>query len=323
MAPKQRTRRGALFFYAPITLLIAACATVPLPPQGAAVQLANVPAFTQAELQCGPAALASTLTASGVPTTPESLSSDLFIPARKGSLQVELLAQARQRGRVPLQLDGSEAQLLAALREGTPVLMLLNLGVRSYPIWHYAVLTGYDPDGGYTLNAGRAAPEQDSRRTLLRRWDWAGRWAITLHRPDQIPAYASPPAWIAAAAPLERQQPTAATEAYAAAVQRWPTSALAQAALGARRFAEGDLRAARQALTEAHRLAPQDAAIANNLATVELARGCRQQALAVLEGLELESAPPAVAEALTQTRQEIAAAPERACPVEPAQPAER
>ncbi|MES2886235.1 MAG: PA2778 family cysteine peptidase [Pseudomonadota bacterium] len=305
-----RRRAGALFFM----LSLSGCATLPPPPAGEAVQLANVPAFAQEELQCGPAALASVLSASGVPSTPETLTADLFIPARQGSLQVELAAQARLRERVPLALQASEQALIAALREGQPPLVLLNLGVRSYPIWHYAALTGYDPVEGYTLNNGKARPQTVARGTFLRQWQWADRWALTLHKASEPPMYADAAQWIAAAAPLQRSHPLAAERAYRAAVQRWPENGLAWAALGEARFAAGDLQESVGSLRKAATLAPLDAAIANNLASVELARGCVNAARRVLAATDIAAAQPAVAVALRATQQEAEAAGADRCP---------
>jgi len=303
-AQRIRHTAGALFLLGALS----ACATLPPPPAAEAVQLANVPAFAQDELQCGPAALASVLSASGLPTTPDALKADLFIPARQGSLQVELAAQARQRGRVPLLLSGSESALVEALRQGHPPLLLLNLGVRSYPLWHYAALTGYDPVQGYTLNDGKAQPSEVPRARLLRQWQWAERWALTLHLPGEPPAYAEPAQWIAAAAPLQRSHPKAAEQAYRAAVQRWPDAALAWAALGEARFAAGDLAESATSLRKAAVLAPDDAAIANNLASVELARGCVTEAQRVLSHIRTDAAQVAVVQAVEATRREIEAA---------------
>ncbi len=287
---------------------LSGCATLPPPPASKSVQLANIPAFEQDDLQCGPAALASVLTASGVPTTPENLTADLFIPARQGSLQVELAAQARLRERVPLLLPASEQVLVTALREGHPALVLLNLGVRSVPIWHYAVLTGYDPEAGYTLNNGKATPQMVARATFLRQWRWADHWALTLHQPAEPPNYVDATQWIAAAAPLQRSHPAAAEQAYRVAVQRWPQAGLGWAALGEARFAAGDLQESVRNLRKAAELAPGDAAIANNLASVELARGCVAAARRVLAATDIAAAPPAVAVALNATQREIEAA---------------
>lgn len=304
-----RLAAGALFL-----LGLSACATLPPPPEGEAIQLANVPAFAQEDLQCGPAALASVLSASGVPSTPETLTPDLFIPARKGSLQVELIAQARLRERVPLLLNPSEQALIVALREGQPPLVLLNLGVRSYPIWHYAALTGYDPADGYTLNNGKAKPQVVARATFLRQWQWADRWALTLHRAAEPPRYAEAASWIAAAAPLQRSHPALAEQAYRAAVSRWPEAPLAWAALGEVRFAAGDVGESLTSLRQAAVLAPNDAAIANNLASVELARGCVNNARRVLGSVRVDAPQAAVLQAVQATQREIDSAGPDRCP---------
>jgi len=301
---------AALFFLAALS----ACATLPQPPAAEAVQLVNVPTFAQQELQCGPAALASVLSASGVPTTPEALTADLFIPARRGSLQVELVAQARLRERVPLLLAPSERALVAALHEGQPVLVLLNLGVRSVPIWHYATLIGYDPDQGYTLNTGQAKPQVVARRSFLRQWQGAERWGLTLHKPSEPPRDAEPAQWIAAAAPMLRTHPWPAEQAYRAATRRWPDAALAWAALGEARFAAGDWPEAVTSLRKAAMLAPGDAAIANNLASVELVRGCVNAARAVLASIDTASTQPAIALALNATQMELESAGADRCP---------
>ena len=64
----------------------------------ARLELADVPFFPQVEYQCGPAALATALASSGVAVTPGDLVSQVYIPARKGSLQIEMMAAARRRG---------------------------------------------------------------------------------------------------------------------------------------------------------------------------------------------------------------------------------
>ena len=302
---------------APLVLLAAllsGCAALPPSPGGGAVHLAGVPAYAQDELQCGPAALASVLNASGVEATPETLKPDLFIPARGGSLQIELLTQTRKRERLPMVLAPQEEALVAALRDGHPPLVLLNLGVRSYPVWHYAVVVGYDADQGYLLNDGKAQPRAYGRRAFLRRWDWAGRWAMTAHEAGRVPAHASAERWIAAAAPFERSRPAMAETAYRAAAARWPDSALVQAALGAQRHGAGDPKQALQALRRAVELEPDNGAYANNLASLELARGCPARGRAVLDRIDIANVRPAVADAILQTRSEIEANPNGPCP---------
>src|SRR5215210_6981075 len=56
------------------------------------VELTQVPFFPQDDYQCGPAALAMAMNFSGVPLRPEALVDEVWLPARQGSLQVEMLA---------------------------------------------------------------------------------------------------------------------------------------------------------------------------------------------------------------------------------------
>src|SRR5688572_23044905 len=62
------------------------------------VELTTTPFFPQKTHQCGPAALASVLSAAGVAITPDELTNEVYLPARRGSLQLELLAATRRRG---------------------------------------------------------------------------------------------------------------------------------------------------------------------------------------------------------------------------------
>ena len=56
----------------------------------------DVPFFAQDELQCGPAALAMVLNWSGVTVQPSELSSEVYTPGLKGSLQNALIGSAPQ-----------------------------------------------------------------------------------------------------------------------------------------------------------------------------------------------------------------------------------
>lgn len=217
--------------------LIAGCASVPSAPalrEGAAVELSQTPFYPQREYQCGPAALATSLGASGVTVEPDQLVPAVYLPGRKGSLQAELVAAARQHQRAAVMVEPQLPALIASLRGGQPVLVLLNLGLSWLPVWHYAVVIGYEPDTArFMLRSGT------ERRLLMRAarldgaWARAGRWGVMVVPADLIPPSASERAWLSAAAPFESlRQFDLAQSAYAAAVQRWPQSAVAWTANG-------------------------------------------------------------------------------------------
>ncbi len=59
---------------------------------------ANAPFFPQEAHQCGPAALATVLNYRHIEVSPDDAHPQVFLPERKGSLQVELTASARRYG---------------------------------------------------------------------------------------------------------------------------------------------------------------------------------------------------------------------------------
>ena len=78
-------------------LLLAGCASrapvlLPITTQQGSeprVELTDTPFFPQEAYQCGPAALATLLNANGVAVSPEQLVPQVYLPERRGSLQVE------------------------------------------------------------------------------------------------------------------------------------------------------------------------------------------------------------------------------------------
>lgn len=290
-----------------VSLSLAACAGPQLRqlnPQPAAIELEQTPFFPQELHHCGPAALATVLTASGVDTTPEILAPQIYLPEREGSMPLELLAATRRAGRVPVTLAPRTQSILEALRDGRPVLVLQNLRLTSWPRWHYAVVIGYDAaDNALILRSGRKRRVETGLRRFLNTWERAQRWAIVAARPDDPPSGVRPRDWIAAAAPFEsRGQVEIARTAYESAVQRWPDEPLAWQALGNARYAAKDLPGAEAALRKALELSPE-AATRNNLAQILLDRGCAGAARAQLDAIE--AVPPALAATVSATREEV------------------
>ncbi len=293
---------------AALASLLAGCAASPSLKDGLpasaprAIELDATPFFPQEDFQCGPAALATLLVASGVEVTPEALAPEVFIPGREGSLSLELIGAARRHGRLPYVLATTAEEMVAELDEGRPVLVLQNLGAGPLPVWHYAVLIGYDAERNVALL--RSGSEQRLEMKWQRfagTWHRGGRFAFTTLPPGVIPAHAESGRFIEAAAGLEAAgQRRAAAEAYDAAIARWPDEALPWLGRGNLALAEGDRAAAAEHYLRAIRLAPDNAAARNNLAELLLDAGCLdesrrqvERAFALAEGTALE---PAVAD---------------------------
>lgn len=231
-------------------------------------ELGSVPFFAQEDHQCGPAALAMVLDAGGESVTPETLRPQMYLPDRKGTLQVEMLASARRNGFVAVELNPRLADVLAEIAAGNPVIVLHNLGLGWYPVWHYSVAVGYDLDSRkILLRSGGERRLEMSLRTFEYTWARSGYWAMLALPPRRLPATVREPRYLDAVAKLERSgQREAARAAYGAALERWPDDLVALMGLGNTAYAAGDLRGAESAFRHATVAHPDAAAAHNNLA---------------------------------------------------------
>lgn len=273
------------------------------------VEIARTPFFPQRDHQCGPAALATILTASGADTTPAALTNEVYLPARRGSLQAELLASARRHARVAYVLDPSVDGLLAALESGQPVLVLQNFGLASLPLMHYAVVIGYDRErDSFLLRSGRHAHQQLAAARFLGTWRRAGNWAVIALKPGELPADGTALRFLAAVDALDAQgNHEAAAASYESAVQRWPEESLPWFALGNNRLALGQSEAAEAAYREVLRRDPAYLPARNNLALLVARRGCRMAALALLDSVRAEADSGPYTSELADSRREIQA----------------
>jgi hypothetical protein len=234
----------------------------------------EVPFHAQEAHQCGPAALAMALAASGDPVTPESLVAEVFVPERKGTLAVGILGAARAHGRVPYPVSDLDT-LLRELTAGHPVLVLQDLGLRPFTVHHFALAVGYDlPERVLRLHSGRTPRRTTPLATFERTWKRARSFAVVVLPPGELPVAPDEARWLAEAAGLERAGRYAEAEvAYRAATARWPGSGVAWLGLGNALLAGDRDDQAEAALREATARTPGSAAAWNNLAHVLLRRG--------------------------------------------------
>ncbi len=214
-APQSAALRASLSS-PPVTV-----AAAPALPARAAVD--SVPFVAQADYQCGPAALAMALGAAGREVELQRLVDAVYVPARQGSLQPEMLAQPRRASMLPVSLDARLASMLRAVADGVPVVVFQNLGLSWSPIWHYAVLIGYDlPKGVVVLHSGTEASMPMSIDTFERTWARAGAWSMIVVDPSRIPPSVDIASALRAAVALERLDRGAAMRAYESLLAREP-----------------------------------------------------------------------------------------------------
>jgi len=243
-------------------------------------ELDSVPFYPQEAYQCGPASLSMVLTWSGIQANPETITPEVFTPSRKGSLQSAMIGAARRHGRLAYLLTNPDS-MFEEVAAGNPVIVLQNLGLSWYPVWHYAVVVGYDLHKGTVyLHSGVTPRKPLSFRVFYNTWARSDYWGLLVLSPTRLPAKASEHNYISAVLGLEKaRQWRAAIEGYNTALDRWPDSLSARMGLGNSYYALGELESAEAAFREATRRFPTEGMAFNNLAQVLWEQGKQQDAL--------------------------------------------
>ncbi len=258
------------------------------------VELESVTHHPQDDFHCGPASLLSMLEHAGVDTDFETVTQRVYIPEREGSLQVEMQATVRSFGRVAYRLPPEPEAVIAELEAGRPVLILQNLAIPERPLWHYAVVVGFDArENHFILRSGDQPRLQEPARRWLRQWEWAGRWALVTLPPGELPARPDPDRLAQALADFES---TAAAEdaetAWQAGLDVLNERSIAWLGLGNSRYRQGRWSDAAEAYDQALKLDREHLPARLNLARTLDRQGRPCQGLEVLEAAEPEPDHP-------------------------------
>ncbi len=240
------------------------------------VELTGVPFFPQTDYQCGPASLASMLTFRGVSTNPQALAPLVYVPQRQGSFQLEMVAATRSFGMAAYQLEPEMETILREVADQSPVLVLQNLGLSWWPVWHFAVVVGYDlPEREIILHSGTNARETMKLGTFERSWSNAGYWALVVTPPAQIPLTAQPLRYVKSLEDLRLTgHADAALAGYLSAMQRWPQQSLVLLGTGNLAYTRQHFDLATQAFLQLIREDSEQASGWNNLAYALAEQGC-------------------------------------------------
>ena len=166
-------------------------------------EILDVPFFPQEEYYCGPTTLAEILNFYGIKTEAELIAPSLFIPERRGSLQIEMVSSARQYGLLSYAGTTTFEQLLSLVSEDIPVIVLQNLGTSWYPRWHYALVIGYDlHDETVLLHTGLSQRRTVSMELFENTWRRGKYWMLAAFPPQRTSKYLDPFLYVRAAQDL-------------------------------------------------------------------------------------------------------------------------
>ncbi|MCM2252498.1 MAG: PA2778 family cysteine peptidase, partial [Ramlibacter sp.] len=208
-------------------------------------------------------------------------------------------------GRISYQLAPSYADLLREVAAGNPVVVLQDVGPL-FTQWHYAVVNGFDYATGTLLLRSGTVRRQEMPFTYFERtWIKGGYWGIVVMPPDRIPVTATEDRWMTAVLAMARVSTgEAATQAYAAALKRWPDNLPAAIGLANQHHARGAIGEAVAVLRQARQRHPQSVIVMNNLAQALSDQGRHAEALSQIDQAASDPQSPFAAD-VRATRQLI------------------
>jgi hypothetical protein len=230
----------------------------------------GVPLIQQAAFYCGPTSIAMVMQWAGSDMTQQDVAALAFSPGAGGTYLADMIGSSRRLGQLAVEVSTFD-QLLGEVSAGHPVIVFQNLGLGIAPVWHYGVVTGYDfaKDEVY-LNSGELDQMVMPFALFERTWRRGDFWGLVVLPPDRLPAQVAETKVLSAATALERVvQFDAAETLYETGAARWPDNWLWAFGLGNTRYAQGDLRGARQALRRARAIDPTIPEIQATLAFIE------------------------------------------------------
>jgi Tfp pilus assembly protein PilF len=141
--------------------------------------ISDVPFFKQTKYNCGPAALASVYNFLGVPQAVEEIAKRIYSREQKGSLNLQLLIDAREQGLTATMYSGSFQRIKDAIDEKIPLILMISAGGDAL---HYVVVVGYEGHDLATIlvHDGYEPYKKYKREMLDRKWRVTGYCTIEI-----------------------------------------------------------------------------------------------------------------------------------------------
>lgn len=144
-------------------------------------KIENLPFYPQESYQCGPASLAGVLNYWGVKVTPDEVARNIFSASARGTLTIDMVLYAQQKGLSAEQYKGSLDNLKQNIDSGFPVVVLVDYGGVLYQLNHFMVIIGYN-EYGILANSGKDHEKFMPEDDFLKAWEKTNYWTLLIRK---------------------------------------------------------------------------------------------------------------------------------------------
>lgn len=228
-----------------------------------------------------------------------------LIPAKEGTLQIELITAARANGLIAYPMEPTFEALFAELSAHHPVIVLVNRSFSWHPLWHYAPVIGYDEAKRNILVHFSDQPNEAISIAMFGAlWKRSDNWGIILLPPGELPAKVSSKTFLRAAYEFEKKgKIEEAIRTYESGLTRWPEEIDILFALANANFNAFNLSAAEKNYRKLLVLKPSHKLALNNLSMLLCRSGRPDEALKLLDNVVSDD--PKIRSLIQASREEI------------------
>ncbi len=233
-------------------------------------EIQKVPFYDQTDSYCGPATLTMVMTHAGHKVTVDEIAKEIYTPGMKGSFQTDLISASRRQGMMAVPIHNL-TDLLTEVAANHPVIIFENLSVSWAPVWHYAVVFGFDlPKQEIIMHSGHDAFYHWDMKKFERSWMLGEYWGLVVLPAGQLAATAGEKAHVQAAVGLEQSKKYKEAEiSYRKILEKWPNSLVSLIGLGNIAYRQGRKSEAVESLRLAVKLHPESQEAQHNLKVAE------------------------------------------------------
>lgn len=228
--------------------------------------LADFPFVLQEENYCGPATLSMAFKYYDHDIDQEEISKSVFLKEGEGTYQTLMLREIRKNGFYAININHYE-DMIKEINNDSPVIVFHNLGFDWYPLWHYAIVYGYDLDKEifYVHSAAEKAKEWEMDK-FERSWRRGDNWAVVVNPVDKLSLTGSELEHMRSAAFIESfHGAEKAKIAYQKILEKWPNSLMANMGLGNVYLKENNKELALKFYLKAQKIDPENKVVKNNI----------------------------------------------------------